>query len=103
MSNNSGVGFIAALFDFQLRHYITLRVLRVLYAISAIIILLFGVFGILYSLFVTMQEDPTFGLVSLIFIPLVVLLYLILARLWIETLANLQRIGDNTQKMAEKN
>jgi hypothetical protein len=33
----------------------------------------------------------------------VVLLYLIFTRLYIELLANLQRIGDNTQKMVEQN
>ena len=43
------------------------------------------------------------GLLYVILTPLGVLLYLIFLRLYIELLANLQRIGDNTQKMVEQN
>ena len=42
------------------------------------------------------------SLLTLIFAPIVTVLYLILARLWIEFLANLYRIGDNTQKLVDQ-
>ena len=102
MSSTSEVGFLKALFDFQLRHFITLRVLRVLYAITAVIILITGVVIILYTLTTQFSYEPMVAILTILATILGVLLYLILVRLWIETLANLQRIGDNTQKMADQ-
>lgn len=98
MQSSSEVGFLKSLFDFQLRHYITLRVLRVLYAISTVIILFVSVVFMLSMLF----GGGARGLLFVILTPLVTFFYLILLRLWIETLANLQRVGDNTQKMVEQ-
>jgi hypothetical protein len=98
MSGTTEVSFIKALFDFQLRHFITLRVLRVLYTISALLVVIGGAIIMLASLI----NGGSQALLTIIFTPLGVLIYLILIRLWIETLANLQRIGDNTQKTAER-
>ena len=99
MQGTSEVSFLKSLFDFQLRHFITLSVLRFLYALLTILIVLFGVAVMLVGLF----SGEGRGLVYVIFMPPVVLLYLIFTRLYIELLANLQRIGDNTQKMVEQN
>ena len=102
MQSASEVGFLKSLFDFQLRHFITMRVLRVLYAISAVIISIAGGVLVLYSLFGFFTGRGAMSLLTLIFAPIVTLLYLILARLWIEFLANLYRIGDNTQKLVDQ-
>jgi hypothetical protein len=99
MSSTSEVGFLKSLFDFQLRHYITLRVLRVLYVIMTVLILL----GSLIFILVTLINSGPRALGVVIVVPLGALLFLILLRLSIESLANLQRIGDNTQKMVEQN
>ena len=99
MQGTSEVSFLKSLFDFQLRHFITLSVLRFLYALLTILIVLFGVAVMLVGLF---SGEGT-GLLYVILTPPVVLLYLIFTRLYIELLANLQRIGDNTQKMVEQN
>jgi uncharacterized membrane protein len=103
MSSTSEVGFLKSLFDFQLRHYITLRVLRVLYAIFTIVILIVGVVFFLFAMFSLFPEDPAVGFLAIIVTPLVVVLYLIIIRLYVESLANLQRVGDKTQKMVEQN
>ena len=104
MSSTSEVGFLKSLFDFQLRHYITLRVLRVLYVITTVIILLFSVVFMIVTVFQYGEFYMGYREFILVLLtPLGTLLYLILLRLWIETLANLQRIGDNTQKMVEQN
>jgi len=98
MQSNSEVSFLKSLFDFQLRHFITLSVLRFLYALLTILTVLGGAIFMLIGMF----SDTRLALLYLIFTPLVVLLYLIFIRLYIELLANLQRIGDNTQKMLDQ-
>ena len=99
MQSNSEASFFKSLFDFQLRDFITLSVLRFLYALLTILTVLGGAIIMLTGLF---SGEGT-GLLYVILTPPVVLLYLIFTRLYIELLANLQRIGDNTQKMVEQN
>lgn len=99
MQSNSEVSFFKSLFDFQLRNFITLSVLRFLYALLTILTVLGGAIIMLTGLF----SGEGMGLLYVILTPPVVLLYLIFTRLYIELLANLQRIGDNTQKMVEQN
>ena len=99
MQSNSEVSFFKSLFDFQLRNFITLSVLRFLYALLTILTVLGGAIIMLIGLF---SGEGT-GLLYVILTPPVVLLNLIFTRLYIELLANLQRIGDNTQKMVEQN
>jgi hypothetical protein len=98
MQSNSEVSFLKSLFDFQLRHFITLSVLRFLYALLTILTVLGGAIFMLLGMF----SGTRVALLYLIFTPLVVLLNLIFTRLYIELLANLQRIGDNTQKMLDQ-
>ena len=98
MQSNSEVSFLKSLFDFQLRHLITLSVLRFLYALLTILTVLGGAIFMLIGMFSGTSVAPLY----LIFTPLVVLLNLIFTRLYIELLANLQRIGDNTQKMLDQ-
>jgi hypothetical protein len=98
MQSNSEASFLKSLFDFQLRHFITLSVLRFLYALLTILTVLGGAIFMLFGMF----SGTRVALLYLIFTPLVVLLNLIFTRLYIELLANLQRIGDNTQKMLDQ-
>jgi|LauGreDrversion4_1035100.scaffolds.fasta_scaffold875541_1 hypothetical protein len=98
MQSNSEVSFLKSLFDFQLRHFITLSVLRFLYAILTFLVLLGGLIIIIGAM---VSGDPM-ALLYVVLVPLGVLLYLIFIRLYVELLANLQRIGDNTQKMLDQ-
>jgi ABC-type bacteriocin/lantibiotic exporter with double-glycine peptidase domain len=99
MQSNSEVSFLKSLFDFQLRHFITLSVLRFLYAILTFLVLLGGLIIIIGAM---VSGDPRMALLYVVLVPLGVLLYLIFIRLYVELLANLQRIGDNTQKMLDQ-
>ena len=102
MQSNSEVSFFKSLFDFQLRNFITLSVLRFLYALLTILTVLGGAIIMLTGLF-SGEGTGLLYVILVILTPPVVLLYLIFTRLCIELLANLQRIGDNTQKMVEQN
>jgi len=75
-----------------------MRVIRVIYAILTVIVVIAGSFATLAGILMIIREGA-FGLLYVILAPLGTLLYLILVRLWVEFLANLYRIGDNTQKM----
>lgn len=92
-------GFFGRLFDLSFSEFITTSIIKVLYII-AIIGSAIGALFILGGLFAT----KTFGgvLMGLILAPVVFILYVILARIWLETLIVLFRIAENTGKMAGK-
>jgi hypothetical protein len=98
MQTQGEMGFFKSLFDFNLTSFITMRVIRVIYAILTVIVVIAGSFATLAGILMIIREGA-FGLLYVILAPLGTLLYLILVRLWVEFLANLYRIGDNTQKM----
>ena len=98
MQNQAELGFFKSLFDFKMTSFITMRVIRLLYAISAVLIMILGAIVMIGSI-LGLFGDGTTKILYFVFSPLVALLYLIIVRLWVEFLANLYRIGDNTQKM----
>jgi len=102
MSQSDEVGFFKSLFDFKFKSFITMRVIRVIYAILVVLTILFGV---LLFISVVFLNDMYYGygngmrLLLAMVVPLGTILYLIILRLWAEFMANIYRIGDNTQKM----
>jgi hypothetical protein len=104
MSQSDEVGFFKSLFDFKFKSFITMRVIRVIYAILVVLTILFGV---LLFISVVFLNDMYYGygngmrLLLAMVVPLGTILYLIILRLWAEFMANIYRIGDNTQKMVD--
>jgi hypothetical protein len=94
------IGFFKSLFDFNLKHFITLKVIRLLYGISVVTIVLLGVLLITVS-FAGGGDAGSYKFLTLILTPVGVLFYIIMARLWVEFLANFYRIGDNVQKIVD--
>lgn len=94
------VGFFKSLFDFNLKHFITLKVIRLLYGISVVAIVLLGVLLVTVS-FAGGGDASSYKFLTLILTPIGVLFYIIMARLWVEFLANFYRIGDNVQKIVD--
>jgi hypothetical protein len=94
------LGFFKSLFDFKLKHFITIKVLRILNIISVVWHLSFGTVFLIAGLF----GSATTGIEKVAIVigtPLVTLLLIIVSRLWIEFIANIYRIGDNTQKLVD--
>jgi len=87
-------GFVASLFDLQFESFVALRFIRVIYLVSMIFIGLGAV-----GLFVAGISDgnflTAFGALAFLFV------YLILIRVWLEVIAMLFRIGENTTAMKE--
>ena len=98
MQNQMELGFFKSLFDFKMTSFITMRVIRLFYVISTIVILIFPVILIIIAIFG--NSGPQAILIAVLS-PISTLLSLIIVRLWVEFLANLYRIGDNTQKMVD--
>ncbi len=89
-------GFFAALFDFGFTSFITLKFIRVIYTVLVIAACIVGL-----VVFAGLANRGGVGvLLGLIFGPLVTLLYLVFARIWMETIALFFRIGENTTVMA---
>ena len=89
-------GFFSGLFDFGFTSFITLRFLKVIYTVLVVLILLTGV-----VFFIAAISRGGAGIaVAIIVVPLATLLYLVIARVYMELVALFFRIGENTSIMA---
>ena len=90
--------FFAGLFDFSFTTFITLKFLRVIY----IVLMVFSVIGGLV-LFASLASRGGVGvLLGLILAPLVMLFYVVVARIYLELIALLFRIGENTTLLVQQ-
>jgi hypothetical protein len=89
-------GFFGALFDFGFTSFITLRFLKVIYAVLVGLILLAGVLFFI----VAASRGGAGALLGVVLVPVVTLLYLVIARVYMEIIALFFRIGENTSVMA---
>ena len=91
-------GLFSGLFDFSFTTFITLKFLRVIYILLLVLILVAG-FGFLVS---SLSEGGTAAVVGIILVPLVTLLYVIFARIYMELIALFFRIGENTTLLVQQ-
>jgi len=89
-------GFFSGLFDFGFTSFITLRFLKVIYTILVVLILLAG----LVTFVVFISQGGVGVVFAIVVVPIVTLLYLVLARVYMEVIALFFRIGENTSIMA---
>lgn len=91
-------GFFGSLFDFSFSEFITPRIIKLLFVlaiiISAIVALVLFVGGI--------ASGGAEAFLAIIGAPLLFLLYVIMARVWLEVIMVMFRIVDNTDKLAER-
>ena len=88
--------FLRALFDFSFSQFITTRLIRLLYAIGVVIAALSALGGIIRGF----NESAGAGVVALIVAPLVFLLVVIIARVWLELVIVVFRIAEYLRDMA---
>ena len=89
-------GFFGSLFDLSFKSLITTKIIKVIYVLWMIVIGL-GALGLIVSGF---SHSAATGLLVLIVVaPLLALVYLILARVWLEIVIVLFRIMENTQQL----
>ena len=93
-----GAGFFASLFDFSFSEFITTKLVKFLYGLG---MLLGGVaaVGLIITGFV---QSVIMGLVFLVLSPLIFLLYVIGARVWLELVIVVFRIAEHTAEIAKQ-
>ncbi len=88
-------GFFASLFDLNFTSFITLRFIKIIYGIALVLIglatLVFFIAGL--------SRGGVTAVASFFLVPLAGLAYLVVARIYLELIAVLFRIGENTTKI----
>jgi hypothetical protein len=94
-------GFWAGLFDLSFTEFITIRVIKVIFILAIIASVIVGlvVFGKGIAM---LKFRVALGLLMIVVSPLVALLYVLLARVWLEIIVVLFRIAENTGRLVEQ-
>lgn len=95
--------FITALFDLSFSRFITTKLVKLLYVIMLVVIALGLVGGVISGLITLFSRDgvlPGLGLICLS--PLLAVIYVILARMWMELVIVLFRIAENTTEIVQQ-
>ena len=93
-----GKGFFASLFDFSFENFVFPKIIRIIYAIVVIFACIGYVGGIVYGF----QMGSAQGIGAIILGPIVIILYLIMIRAWMEVAIVMFRIYENTNVIARK-
>jgi hypothetical protein len=91
-------GFFGKLFDLSFSEFITVSIIKVLYVIAIIV----SAIGALVVLIGGFTKGVGAAIGGIILAPLLFLLYVLLARVWMEVIMVLFRIAENTGKTAEQ-
>jgi hypothetical protein len=93
---SSDRGFFSKLFDFSFSEFVTTSVIRVVYALLVVFAALAAL-----AIFVSLAAQGGGGVVvGLILAPLLFLLYVLIARIYLEVLIVLFRIAESTEETA---
>ena len=90
------MGFFRALFDFSFTEFVTTRLIRLLYAIGVLLAAVAALGAIVRGF----NAGAGAGIVALIVSPLIFLLVVILARVWLEIIIVVFRIAEYLRDMA---
>lgn len=90
-------GFFGALFDFSISEFITTRIIKVLY-ILAIVVIGLSAFAVFLA---TATQGAGAAIAGLIIAPIFFLLYVIIARIWMELIIVIFRIAQYAREIAQ--
>ena len=96
--NESHGGFFEALFDFSFSEFVTTKIIKFLYAL----LILIAIAGGIYFIVTFFRSGFLTGLVGLIISPIVVLVYIVGARIWLELVIVMFRIAEYVRDIAER-
>ncbi len=91
-------GFFGSLFDFSFSEFITPRIIKLLFVLAIIV----SGIAALVMFFAGIATGGAGAFLAIIGAPLLFLLYVIMARVWLEVIMVMFRIADNTDKLAER-
>ena len=91
-------GFFGSLFDMSFTEFVTTRIIKVLFVLAIIVSVIISI-----ALFIGCLQSGAPGiLLGLVIAPLAFLLYVIVARVWLEVVIVLFRIAENTGRLVEQ-
>lgn len=90
-------GFFASLFDLSFSDFITIRLIKVLYILA----IAGSVLGGLILIISGFANGFGTGILFLLLSPLVVILYILMARIWLELVIVVFRIAENTSQLVK--
>ncbi len=90
-------GFLGSLFDFSFTSFVFPKVISFVYAVFVVFAGLGYISGVVFGF----NQSSMIGLGALVLGPLVLILYLIMIRAWMEIAIVMFRIYDNTDRMVE--
>jgi Domain of unknown function (DUF4282) len=93
-------GFFGSLFDFSFDNFIAPKLVKFLYVLSLIIITIVAIIVVVGGL-VALGNGSAVGLLSIILAPLVWLIYLVGARLWLEFFVVVFKISDDLKDIRD--
>lgn len=97
MNQTDAKGFFGTLFDFEFKSFLTMKFLKIIYAVLLGALLLMGVLYLFFGL----SQGGVFAVLTLLFVPVLTLIYVVLLRVGMEAVALFFRIGENTGKLVE--
>lgn len=95
-------GFFGALFDLSFSEFVTTRLIKILYILLLILIAIGFIVAVISGL-VTMFSRGGFlaGLLAIVFAPIGALVWVIMARVWMELIIVVFRIAENTTDLVQ--
>jgi hypothetical protein len=96
-TDSTGIGFVAALFDFSFTQFVSEKLVKVAYVFALLLIF----FGIVYSVVMSFASSFWSGIWSIIFAPVVFIVAATLIRVWLEFVVVVFRIADHVGNIAE--
>ena len=94
-------GFFGRVFDFSFTDFVTIRVIKVIF-ILAIIGSAIGGIAVLVGGIRMLRFQPLMGVIMILLSPVAFLLYVLLARIWLELIVVIFRIEENTSRLVEQ-
>jgi hypothetical protein len=91
-------GFLGALFDFSFTEFVTTKIIKVLFALAIIGSAIAAIAYIAMSF----SANSGLGVVVLLLSPAIFILYVILARVWLEVIIVLFRIAEHVSEIVKK-
>jgi uncharacterized membrane protein len=95
-------GFLGALFDMSFSEFVTTRLVKILYILLLILVAIGLVIGLITSVISLFTRGGFLsGLMGLIFTPIGALIWVIMARVWMEIIIVVFRIAENTSDLVQ--
>lgn len=95
-------GFLGALFDLSFSEFVTTRLVKILYILLLILVAIGLVIGLITSVISLFTRGGFLsGLMGLIFTPIGALIWVIMARVWMEIIIVVFRIAENTSDLVQ--